>query len=89
MAGEWLMGRGEGDVYSEDYHGRYDGEFTYRKLLSRNLSHQAAFYKRSLFDRLGNYDLRYKLHADWEFNLRALAVGDFGEYDDSHRHECS
>lgn len=61
-----------GDVYSEDFKGRYDGEFTFRKLLSRNLSHQAAFYRRSLFDRLGNYDLRYRMHADWDFNLRCF-----------------
>lgn len=62
-----------GDVYSKDFKGRYDGEFTLEKLLSRNLSHQAAFYRRSLFHRLGDYDLRYRGHADWEFNLRCFS----------------
>lgn len=62
-----------GDVHSEGYSGRYDGEFSFRKLLSKNLSHQAAFYRRSLFDRLGTYDLRYRMHADWEFNLRCFS----------------
>ncbi|HEY4286455.1 MAG TPA: glycosyltransferase family 2 protein [Puia sp.] len=62
-----------GDVLSPSYKGRYDGEFTYEKLLSRNLSHQAAFYKKSLFTRLGDYDQHYRMHADWDFNLRCFS----------------
>jgi glycosyltransferase involved in cell wall biosynthesis len=62
-----------GDVISPSYQGRYDGEFTLEKLLSRNLSHQATFYKKSLFHRFGDYDLRYKMHADWDFNLRCFS----------------
>jgi glycosyltransferase involved in cell wall biosynthesis len=62
-----------GDVLSPSYKGRYDGEFTYEKLLSRNLSHQAAFYKKSLFARLGDYDQHYRMHADWDFNLRCFS----------------
>ena len=62
-----------GDVLSPSYRGRYDGPFTYGKLLSRNLSHQAAFYRKELFDRLGYYDPRYRMHADWDFNLRCFA----------------
>ena len=61
-----------GDVLSPSYRGRYDGPFTYKKLLSRNLSHQAAFYRRGLFDRLGYYDQHYRMHADWDFNLRCF-----------------
>lgn len=62
-----------GDVLSPSYKGRYDGPFTLEKLLSRNLSHQAAFYRKSLFDRLGHYDQRYRMHADWDFNLRCFS----------------
>jgi hypothetical protein len=62
-----------GDVLSPSYKGRYDGEFNYEKLLSRNLSHQAAFYKKSLFTRLGDYDQHYRMHADWDFNLRCFS----------------
>lgn len=62
-----------GDVLSPSYKGRYDGEFTLEKLLSRNLSHQAAFYKKSLFTRLGDYNQRYRMHADWDFNLRCFS----------------
>lgn len=62
-----------GDVLSPSFNGPYDGEFSYDKLLSRNLSHQAAFYKKSLFTRLGDYDQRYRMHADWDFNLRCFS----------------
>jgi glycosyltransferase involved in cell wall biosynthesis len=48
---------------------RYDGPFTFEKLLTKNISHQAIFYKRSVFQQLGGYNLQYKLHADWDFNL--------------------
>jgi len=61
-----------GNVKSPAYKGLYDGEFTLEKLLSKNISHQAAFYRKELFQRLGDYDLRYRLHADWDFNLRCF-----------------
>jgi glycosyltransferase involved in cell wall biosynthesis len=62
-----------GNVVSTSFKGAYDGVFTYEKLLSRNVSHQACFYRRSLFARLGEYSLRYRAYADWEFNLRCFA----------------
>lgn len=63
-----------GNVTSPSYKGLYDGAFTFEKLLSRNISHQAAFYKKELFARLGDFNLRYKMHADWDFNLRCFAA---------------
>lgn len=51
---------------------RYDGAFTFAKLLSKNISHQAIFYKRTIFQQLGGYNLEYKLHADWDFNLKCF-----------------
>jgi glycosyltransferase involved in cell wall biosynthesis len=65
-----------GNVKSPAYKGVYDGEFTLEKLLSKNISHQAAFYRKELFQRLGDYDLRYRLHADWDFNLRCFMTND-------------
>jgi len=59
-----------GDVVSPSYKGRYDGQFAFAKLLSRNISHQAIFYRRSLFDKFGAYNLRYPGYADWELNIR-------------------
>lgn len=65
-----------GNVVGDSYKGVYDGVFTYEKLLSRNLSHQAAFYRRTLFVRLGDYQLRYKAYADWDFNIRCFSDAD-------------
>lgn len=59
-----------GDVTSPSYKGLYDGPFTFEKLLSRNISHQAIFYKRQGFETVGEYDLHFRMHADWDLNIR-------------------
>jgi glycosyltransferase involved in cell wall biosynthesis len=88
-----------GNVVSPSYKGVYDGPFDYPKLLSRNLSHQAAFYRKTLFSHLGDYNLRYKAYADWDLNLRCFSdpglriryidriVGRFGADGLSSRHD--
>jgi glycosyltransferase involved in cell wall biosynthesis len=48
----------------------YDGKFPIRQLLDRNICHQAMFYRKRLFSKLGKYDLRYPVCADWALNLR-------------------
>jgi len=59
-----------GDVdWARDGH-IYDGEFTAGKLVERNISHQCIFYHKRVFQIHGQYDLRYKVCADWEFNIR-------------------
>jgi len=50
----------------------YDGPFDLGKLLTRNICHQAIFYRRELLERLGGFDLRFPILADWEFNLRCM-----------------
>lgn len=40
-----------------------------------NINHQAALYKRTLFEELGMYNTNCKLAADNEFNLRAFMHG--------------
>jgi glycosyltransferase involved in cell wall biosynthesis len=59
-----------GNVVSPSYKGVYDGAFTFEKLLSRNLPHQAIFYRRSLFRLVGQYTIRYRGYADWDLNIR-------------------
>lgn len=51
----------------------YDGEFDVEKLFKRNISHQAIFYERSVFKKIGNYNGMYKVWADWDFNLRVAS----------------
>jgi glycosyltransferase involved in cell wall biosynthesis len=48
----------------------YDGKFSISQLLDRNICHQAMFYRKKLFSKLGKYDLRYPMCADWALNLR-------------------
>jgi glycosyltransferase involved in cell wall biosynthesis len=50
----------------------YDGEFQFVQLLSKNICHQAIFYRRQIFRKLGNYNLRYPICADWELNMRVF-----------------
>jgi glycosyltransferase involved in cell wall biosynthesis len=61
-----------GNVKSGAYKGLYDGEFNYEKLLRKNISHQSIFYHKNIFDKIGSYNLKYKTHADWDFNLRCF-----------------
>lgn len=51
----------------------YDGYFSKSKLMWKNICHQAIFYRRELFQKIGLFHERYPLWADWEFNLRAFA----------------
>lgn len=48
---------------------------TLRSFIRNTLPHQATFIKRELFDRFGLYDERYKLHADYDFWLRSIIIG--------------
>ncbi|WP_339879062.1 glycosyltransferase [uncultured Algoriphagus sp.] len=47
----------------------YDGSFNLMKLLYKNISHQAIIYKSSVFNKIGMYDLHYKIWADYLMNL--------------------
>jgi len=48
----------------------YDGPFSRLKLLQKNICHQAIFTRKNVFDRLGKFDIRYKVVADWVFNMQ-------------------
>ncbi len=61
-----------GNVDWSDYSRPYDGRFTRFKLLRRNICHQAIFYQRSVFERRGFYNTKYRSLADWEFNIRCF-----------------
>lgn len=61
-----------GNVHWPEYRDPYNGRFNRYKILRRNICHQAVFYERSLFDRLGPFNTKYRLLADWEFNTRCF-----------------
>lgn len=54
---------------------RYDGEFTLPKIVSKNICHQTIFYKNDFLRRVGEFNISYKLCADWDLNLRCWAMG--------------
>jgi hypothetical protein len=64
-----------GDVWFEDLNRKYDGPFTPEKLLNRNICHQALFYSRHLFELRGLYDLRFRIEADYVYNLGIFLDG--------------
>ncbi len=59
-----------GNVNRKDLWNHYDGEFNEYKIASQNLCHQSIFYKKNVFDKVGSYNLKYKIQADWEHNWR-------------------
>lgn len=63
-----------GDVMLRSDSTRYAGEFDLDRLLfDINICHQSIFYRRELFAGIGPYNLRYKLWADWDFNVRCFS----------------
>jgi glycosyltransferase involved in cell wall biosynthesis len=59
-----------GNVINKSTGDIYDGEFTVFKLKEKNICHQSIFTNRKLFESLGNFDIKYKALADWDFNLK-------------------
>jgi glycosyltransferase involved in cell wall biosynthesis len=55
----------------------YAGEFDLKKLLNQNICHQAIFHKKEVFQKVGLYNTRYKVCADWDFNLRCFSAFEF------------
>lgn len=58
-----------GNVYSTYFNGSYDGLFTYSKLMNQNICHQSIFFRKSVFNKTGKYNLKYKAYADWNHNI--------------------
>ncbi|SRX76506.1 glycosyltransferase family 2 protein [Aequorivita antarctica] len=60
----------EGDIY--------DGKFDTLKILNKNISHQAIFYKRKFIkEEIGFFNVNYSVCSDWDFNLRCWSKTDF------------
>ena len=52
---------------------KYGGEFDLIRILTKqNLCHQTIFYRKEIFAKLGKYNLKYKIAADWDFNIRCF-----------------
>ena len=63
-----------GDALMRSSSSRYAGAFDLDRLLfEQNICHQSIFYRRELFDSIGPYNLRYRIWADWDFNIRCFS----------------
>lgn len=47
-------------------------EFNITYFLSSTIPHQATFIKKDLFEKIGYYDISYRVSADWVFWIRAI-----------------
>ena len=63
-----------GNVFSEEMQKTYGGATGKWKLSFQNICHQAIFYDRRIFARLGTYDLKYRILADYHLNLRCYGA---------------
>jgi glycosyltransferase involved in cell wall biosynthesis len=63
-----------GDAYLER-HGVMMGGGAIEKtnFIRTNVCQQAIFYERTIFQLLGSFDLKYKVYADWAFNMKCFA----------------
>jgi glycosyltransferase involved in cell wall biosynthesis len=64
-----------GDIFRMSKQRWEGGAVTLDRLFNRGMAHQGMFYRRELLDRAGNYNLEYKVAADWDLNIRCFALG--------------
>jgi glycosyltransferase involved in cell wall biosynthesis len=57
----------------------YGGRFSKYRLMQANICHQAIFYPRTIY-KTNSYTLKYRLLADYEYNLRLVGHGVKFEY---------
>lgn len=63
-----------GNVQFKESGELYSGESSYKKLVYKQISicHQAIFYASKVFDIVGEYNIKYFIHADHDFNIRCF-----------------
>ena len=61
-----------GNVIKTNKGNVYDGKFSKWKWGYKNICHQSIFYPKSIYKNK-DYELKYKLVADWAYNLLLLA----------------
>lgn len=59
-----------GDVLWVPDEVKEEGSCEAADLINRNINHQRIFYRRTLFQQYGSYDLQYRIASDHELNIR-------------------
>jgi len=49
---------------------KYNGKYNKTKLLQKNICHQAILTRKTVFSKLGKFNVNYKALADWHFNMK-------------------
>jgi Cft2 family RNA processing exonuclease len=62
-----------GNVYFGSESNIHAGKFNDFKIINMNICHQSIFYSKKCFETLGYYDLRFKIWADWYFNMKVFS----------------
>lgn len=62
-----------GDAYLERHALLMGGAKERADFILTNICQQAIFYERTIFELLGGFDLKYKVYADWAFNMKCFA----------------
>jgi len=61
-------------VYGNCHWGRvgelHEEKYSKWRLIHKNMCHQTMFYRRELFTKLGLYETKYWVYADWIFNFK-------------------
>jgi len=52
----------------------YDGPFDHEKISTKNICHQALFVRKAVFEKIGLFNTKYKMSADFEFNTRWMGM---------------
>lgn len=66
-----------GDTIESETKIRTGGETTREELfLDKNICHQGILYNKRIFQRLGLYNLDFKVLSDWDLNLRCFSTPD-------------
>ena len=63
-----------GDVFNATKQQAIGEPFDRDKLFGKTICHQAIFYRNTLLMRVGNYNLDYRVCADWDMNIRCFAA---------------
>ena len=53
---------------------RYGGEFDIKRIVTQNINHQCIFYHKTLFQEIGNYEIKSITAADYLFNMKVFAT---------------
>ena len=52
----------------------YGGEFDIKRIITQNINHQCIFYHKTLFQEIGNYEIKSITAADYLFNMKVFAT---------------